>query len=388
MSDGDEPRLRRAALVAGIGEGIVAVALPLLATNLTRDPLAVAAVIAAQHLPWLVAGVAWRHLPVPDRRTVMGLVHTARALAVAYLGLHAAAGTETILKIQLAALVLGAGEALAGRVEEERDDTAHLSARGMVGVAAVGMPLGGFLYELFLAVPFVVTVLFFALAGLFALFVDRPVVAAEPRRVPEAQRQRVPIALAICSVATAVGGSAVLGVLVLFAVDDLGLGAPAFGLVLAGLAAATAAGGWLAPEVGRTLGLGVGAAGSLLAAAAALVAAGRLADPLRPWTAVLALGIAWATATVGRVLLRALLPAASTDPANLGTLHLLEWAGIVVGALAGGWFAREQGVADVLPAAAAAFVVGALAVAGVRRTAAGVNRLTPRDGSGSIPTVS
>ncbi|HYD09503.1 MAG TPA: hypothetical protein VEA78_05320, partial [Acidimicrobiales bacterium] len=333
----------------------------------------IAAVVAAQHLPWLLAGLVWRHLPVPDRRTVVGLVHTARALVVAYLGFHAAAGTETILKIQLGALVLGAGEALAGRVEEEREDTDRLSARGMLGVALVGMPLGGFLYELFLAVPFVANVLFFALAGLFALFVDRPVRAVDAPVAADHDRQRVPLALAVSSVATAVAGSAVLGVLVLFALDDLGLGAPAFGLLLAGLAGATAAGGWVAPETGRALGLKLGAALAALVAGAALVTAARVADAERPWAAVVALGIAWATATTGRVLLRALVPAATTDPANLRTLHLLEWAGIVAGALAGGWFAREQGVADVLPFAAAAYGVAALAVAGIRRRT--VNKL-------------
>ena len=50
-------RLRRSATLAGVAEGVVATALPLLAANLTQDPLAIAGVIAAQHAPWIVVAL-------------------------------------------------------------------------------------------------------------------------------------------------------------------------------------------------------------------------------------------------------------------------------------------------------------------------------------------
>lgn len=374
MSDGDEPRLRRASLLAGVAEGVVAAALPLLAANITRDPLAIAGVVAAQHLPWIVVALAWRLAERVDRRTVVGLVHTARSMVALYLGFHALAGTETILKIQLVALLVGLGEALTGAVEEERDDTDRLSARGMIGVGLVGMPLGGVLYEGFVAVPFLADVLFFALAALFGLLVRRPVRAALGPSPADGGSRTPPIprlakgtaGLALTGVLASVGTSAVLGVLVLFALDDLGLGAPSFGFLLAGLAAATAAGGWIAPDAGRALGLKAGFAVACVVAAAALVTAGRVARPERPWAAVLALAIAWATATAGRVLLRALVPASTADPGAIRALHLLEWGGVVLGALLGGWFARQQGVADVLTLGGAAFAAAGACVATVR----------------------
>lgn len=369
MSDGDEPRLQRSSLLAGVAEGVLATALPLLVANVTRDPLAVAGVIAAQHLPWIAVAVLWQRLAASDRRTVVGVVHTARAVAAGYLGVQAAAGTETVLKIQLVALLVGLGEALAGAVEEERDDTAHLSARGMIGVGLVGMPLGGLLYELFTAVPFVADVLFFALAALFALFVQRPVhgVAVSDEGGPDGRRRRGPPgALLATGVLASLGSAAVLGVLVLFALDGLGLGAPAFGLLLAGMAGAAAAGAWVAPEVGRAIGLRSGVAVAGVVAAAALVTASQVADAGRPWASVVALGIGWAAAGTGTVLLRAVVPAATDEPEAMRDLHLAESVAVVIGALAGGWLARAHGVDGALLLAAASFAASALAVAAIR----------------------
>jgi hypothetical protein len=178
--------------------------------------------------------------------------------------------------------------------------------------------------------------------------------------------------VAITALLASLARSSVLAILVLFALHDLGLGAPAWGLLLAGLAAATAAGGWVAPETGAALGLRTGFAVASVLSGAALVTAAEVADPLRPWIAALALGVAWATATTGSVLLRALLPAAAGRPVAgpaLRALHLVEWVGICAGALAGGWLARRFAVADVLRWSAGAWVVAAASVAGVRRRA-------------------
>jgi hypothetical protein len=365
-----EPRLRRSAVLAGTAEGVVATALPLLAASLTRDPLAVAGVVVAQHLPWLVVALGWHLVARTDRRTVIGLVDTARALAVGYLGVLSLAGSETILRIQLVALVVGLGEALTGTVEEETGDS-RLGTSGMLGLALVGLPLGGLLYEVFAAVPFLMDVLFFALAALFALFVPRPVAA--PVSAAPAQRLKLAtgtLPVTITGLVASVARSSVLGILVLFALVDLGLGAPAWGLLLAGLAAAAAAGAWVAPEAGAALGLRVGFAVASVLSGAALVTATRVADPARPWMAAIALGVAWATATTGTVLLRALLPTAAGRPVTGGALrafHLVEWFGVCAGALAGGWLARRYGVRDVLLWAAAAWAVAAVSVVAVRR---------------------
>ena len=365
----DQRRLRRSSTIAGVGDGVVAVALPLLAAGITHDPLAIAAVVAAQHLPWALVQVGWRHVRI-DRRTVLGMIDTGRAVVLGLIGLLTLIGQETILGIQLAAFVVGLGEALTDGTETETGDVSGLSTRGMVGMAVVGLPLGGLLYEIYPATPFLFEVLAFAVAALFALLVRgpvQPVAAPVETDVAPAPRALPGTALVTASAATAaLAASAVLGVLVLFALEDLGLGAPAFGFLLAGLALATAAGGFVAPEVGTALRVKAGLVLALLLAAAGHATAAQVADPDTPLAAALALGVAAGAGMVGAVLCRALLQLHAGRPVTgpaLQQFHLVVWSAIPVGALLGGWVASERKVADVLLLAAFAWVVAALLAA-------------------------
>jgi MFS family permease len=76
-------RLWAASTVSALGDGMYLAALPLLAAELTRDPLAVAVVTFAGWLPWLLfalpAGALVDRL---DRRRVMWVVDSVRALVV------------------------------------------------------------------------------------------------------------------------------------------------------------------------------------------------------------------------------------------------------------------------------------------------------------------
>jgi hypothetical protein len=363
----DQRRLRRSSTIAGVGDGVVAVALPLLAANLTHDPLAVAAVIAAQHLPWALVHVGWRFLRW-DRRTLIGSVDTGRALVLGLIGFLSLIGRETILGIQLAAFVVGLGEALTDGTETETGDVSGLSTRGMVGLAVVGLPLGGVLYEIYPATPFLFEVLAFAVAALFALLVRRPVVPphVEADETPPPPRALIPGtgAVTISAALAAVATSAVLGVLVLFALEDLGLGAPAFGALLAGLALATAAGGFVAPEVGTALGLKPGLVVAAAVAAAGYATASQVADPDKPLAGALALGVAAGSGMIVAVLTRALLQRnagrAVTGPV-LQRFHLAVWSAIPVGALAGGWLARRTSVHEVLLLSTVAWAGAAIA---------------------------
>lgn len=365
----DQRRLRRSSTIAGVGDGVVAVALPLLAAGITHDPLAIAAVVAAQHLPWALVQVGWRHVRV-DRRTVIGMIDTGRAVVLGLIGLLTLIGQETILGIQLAAFVVGLGEALTDGTETETADVSGLSTRGMVGLAVVGLPLGGLLYEIYPATPFLFEVLAFAVAALFALLVRGPVVPVAA--AVDVDDEPVPRALpgtglvTLSAAVAAMAASAVVGVLVLFALEDLGLGAPAFGFLLAGLALATAAGGFVAPEVGSALGVKPGLVLALLLAAAGHATASQVADPERPLAAALALGVAAGAGMVGAVLCRALLQLHAGRPVTgpaLQQFHLAVWSAIPVGALLGGWLASERGVIDVLLLAAFGWIVAALLAA-------------------------
>ncbi|MDQ3462466.1 MAG: MFS transporter, partial [Actinomycetota bacterium] len=180
-------RLRRSSTLAGLGDGVLAVALPLLAAGVSRDPLAVAAVLAAHHLPWGVLAVTRRSLVgTADQRTVLGLGATLRAAAVVVIGLLGLVGAETTALLVAAALVAGLGAALADGAEEEFAGLAEsepvagdrrrgeLRRRGMVAMAVVGLPLGGLVYELAAALPFLVDAGVYSVAALSALALRRP----------------------------------------------------------------------------------------------------------------------------------------------------------------------------------------------------------------------
>ena len=379
----DVGRLRRSALVAGVGDGVVAVAIPLLAAALTRDPLAVAGVVAAQHLPWVVLALALPALRGVDRRTLAGAGWSLCALAVALAGVSALIGNETILLLQLVAFAVGVSQALDDDAErvagdslgEHRSTEGSLAGAGMVGLGLVGLPLGGFLYEVLAPVPLLFTVGVFAVAGLLVLFLRRPLlhleppveapVEAGPSLLPKLQRGTGRVTLAAALVTAASG--AVAGVLVLIALDDLGLGAPAFGFLLAGLAAATLVGALGAPALGSAVGLRNAAVAALVVAAVADVAAWSLLNPDLAVVPALTLGIAASAAMAAGVLLRAALHAVAGGP--LGeeagrAFHLVVWSATPAGALLGGVAARSFGSADVLLGAAATAAVAAV-VAGI-----------------------
>jgi hypothetical protein len=379
----DVRRLRRSAFLAGLGDGVVAVALPLLAAGLTRDPLAIAAVVAAQHLPWPLLALVLPSLAGADRRTIAGAADSARAIALGLVGLQAVVGSETILTIQLVAFVVGIAQALTddtervgGELLRDRGGAAHatLAGAGMAGLALLGLPLGGVLYELLAPIPLLFVVGVFAVAALFALGVRRPLLAAGPGADPRPTTAVLPrlapgtVAITGAAALAAAAAGAIAGVLVLIALEDLGLGAPAFGFLLAGLAVSSLAGGLLAPSLGRRPGVRYGGAIGLLAAAGALIAAWSLLDPERPYPAIVALGIAAAGSTVATVLLRTQRHGAvpTTEPDGLRAYSLAVWTATPLGAVVGGVLARSAAPEDVLLLAAGAATVAAVVSATAR----------------------
>ncbi len=401
--------LRASSVLAAVGEGVVATALPLLTAALTRDPLAVAAVIAAAHLPWvLVTLLGGGLLPRLERRTVLGTAHTLRGGAVAVLAWSAAGSSETLGKLVGAAFAIGLGEALADHVEDGADDlpaprpqpsglARALRSGGMVGLAVIGLPVGGLLYEILPPVPFVASVFVFCMAGLIALLPRAPLGSAPRERAmaPPAPLRLSPGTTRPTAVAAlqALGTSAVLGVLVLFALDDLGLGAPSFGVLLGALAAGATLGGLAAPEVGRVLGSRRGTAAGALTAALAYGLAAALSSPSFPLPGAVALVVGSAAAMATGVLARADLHARGGRRLGAGGLrafHLVVWSAIPLGALIGGLVAEASGVAVAVAVAGGVPAVLAAVLAlslDQRRNSSGPNtgkRLTAADKHGAV----
>ena len=162
-----------AAGCSNLGDGIVKIALPLLALRLTDSPAGVAGVAVASYLPWILlslpAGVLADRL---DRLNAMRAVNLVRAVVVGGLAIVATNGLGGLASVYVAAFALGAGETLFDTSAQSLlpaivDRTSLTKANGRLFALEqttnefIGPPLGGWLTGLGIA---------FSLATSSALF--------------------------------------------------------------------------------------------------------------------------------------------------------------------------------------------------------------------------
>ena len=152
-----------------LGDGVMAVAVPWLATLLTHDPFLIGLVAGARSLPWflfaLPAGVITDRLD--HRRLLMAAdaMRIAISLALLVLALTASPGTAPVLGMAALTFLLGCAEVLRDNtaqtfvprvVEPSQLERANgtLWACEQLAGQFVGPPLAGFLIGLSVALPF------------------------------------------------------------------------------------------------------------------------------------------------------------------------------------------------------------------------------------------
>ncbi|MEU7997685.1 MFS transporter [Micromonospora sp. NPDC049060] len=245
-----------AAALANVGDGIRLAAFPLLAASLTTSPVGVAAVTAAQALPWLVTGLLAGSLA--DRRgarTLLAQADVARVIVLAVLVVAVATGWASLPLVLLASFLLGVGEtvrdtaaqtALPGLVPDRLLERANgrLAAGEIVGNEFVGPPVGAALFVMGAALPFAANGASLALAVMLVLTLPLSLAARPPaatRQVDQGVaaglrwlvRHRVLRTLAVVTAAVAAADSAWFAILVLYATNRLGTGTAGFGIMLA-----------------------------------------------------------------------------------------------------------------------------------------------------------
>jgi MFS family permease len=246
-----------AASLANVGDGIRMAAFPLLAASLTASPAGVAAVAAAQALPWLITGLAAGALA--DRRGARALLawaDAARVVVLAVLVAGVLAGWASLPLVVLASFLLGVGETVRDTAAQtavpalvpapllERAN-GRLVAGEIVGNEFVGPPVGAALFVAGAALPFAVNGASLALAVLLVLSLPltlaaRPAAPATPAAgtgvragVRWLVRHRELRAMILACAAVSAADSAWFAILVLYARDVLGAGALGFGALLA-----------------------------------------------------------------------------------------------------------------------------------------------------------
>ena len=367
--------------ISNVGDGMSTIAYPWLATAITRNPLLIAIVAAAQRLPWLVftlpAGVITDRV---DRRRAMVWMDIIRGtltvvVAFAVLSeqgtlpapdeLDGVTGTRIglYLVLLLATVLLGCAEVMRDNcgqtlmpsiVEHQNLERANGRLWSMESVANtfIGPPLGSVFLLIAFSVPFFVdATTFFAAAALVALIPgsfrathpDR--VAGEPLpswRVDLKEGVRwlynhrllwsMAIILGLMNMASMLSGS----MFVLFAQDVLDITVLTFTLMSFGFGFGGVVGGYVAPWLSRKLGSGTCLALTLGSSAVVEISVGL--SSWWPLTALLfavlmLIGSSWNVITVS--LRQSIIPPHLLGRVN-SVYRFFAWGMMPIGAMLGG----------------------------------------------------
>lgn len=345
------------------------VAAPLLAATLTRDPVLVAGLVFALRLPWLIfpllTGVLVDRL---DRRRAMGMVNAFRAGLIGTLGLLVLAGWASLPVLYAVFFLLGAVETLYDNAaqaivpavaEREKLEQANgrLYAAQLVNNELAGPPLGGLLFGLAAAVPFLVNAGAFAASAALVLalrgqFRPGKLEGAPPTTLLAEIREgvawlwgyRLLFVLAVMLGVMNLLFAATQAILVLFAQDVLGLGSVGFGLLVTGAAVGGLAGSLLADRIVALLGSGRALILCVFVQAPVLAAIALSTNALfvgGMYALVGFVAVTWNVITVS--LRQAVIPSRLFGRVN-SVYRLLGWGGMSAGALAGGFLARGFGL--------------------------------------------
>jgi MFS family permease len=265
---------------ANLADGVLWVAFPLLAVQLTRSPLLIAGVTVAARLPWLLAPVAGAFADRLDRRQSMVRVNLVRTVLLGGLALAVAVDLASLPMLYAVAVLLGIAETLFDTSAQSllpavvgRDDLTRANSRlfavELVANTFIGPPLGGLLAAAGLAVALGLPAAAYLVgAACLALIVGSfraagagPAGSSRLRDdIAEGARfvWRHPLLrpLAIMLGLQNMAFSAYFSVFVLFAVapGPMGLSKAGYGVLTATLGAGSLLGSWLAVPVERRLG--------------------------------------------------------------------------------------------------------------------------------------
>ena len=401
-------RLWVAAAFSNLADGLGRTAVPLIATTLTSDPLAIATLGALAFLPWLVFGLpAGMLVDRFDRRIIMAAANTLRGGAAVALALLTVNDELTIWALFAGVLVFGAGETLfdnaTNAVIPALVPRSGLDrANGRVQAAQItidsflAQPVAGVLFAVALALPLWLGALGYLVPIILALLL--PVAAARPRRAADDTRPASPIStraalrylwqhryLRALVIFTSVVGSAfsfAQAATILYFLDTQGVSPAAIGFVTAGIGVGALAGSLVAPLLVDRFGRGaVMLSANLLAAMSlALVAAAPGVALAVLFYALMAFAVS--TWNVPWGALRQLIVPGDIFGRVLGVIRSLTWGLFPIATIAGGLVARIDLRLPYLIAAGVTLLATALAarliLAASRQT--GPTSLPPTDG--------
>jgi MFS family permease len=376
-------RLWTSAGLSSLADGIVKIALPLVAIRFTRSPVLIAGLTFAVTLPWLLfalqAGALADRL---DRRLAMLGANCARALLLVVIVVAIGLGAGSIWALYAVALSVGVAETIYDTSAQSimpqvvrRDQLPRANGRLYAAELAanqfIGPPLAGFLTAAGAVVAFAAPAALWAVAIAALLLVrgrfkvERAVRSTVRADIAEGLRflwsNKLLRVLAVMVGVFNTATSATSAVLVLFAVGPrsaMGLSAQVFGLLLAGTAAGSVLGSFGAELVIRLIGRARALLVSLLCGAL-FVGAPAVS------TNAAVIGVAFFVGGIGIIFWNVVtvsLRQRITPDRLLGRVNscyrLVAWCTLPLGAAAGGLIGQQFGLRAVF--ALMAVLTGAL----------------------------
>ena len=245
--------------VSNIGDGIALAAGPLLVASQTREPFLVAMAVVLQRLPWLLLGLyAGALADRVDRKRLIIVANLARAVVVAVLCLAIVTDRVNVGVVLVAMLLLGIAEVFVDTTSQtllpmlvRSDDlgigNARLQGSYLLANQILGPPLGAFLFAAGMVWPFAAQALLIVASVVLIARIATPRGAVRDvagthvlRDIKEGVswvlHNDAVRTLALVIVSFNITWGAAWSVLVLYALDHLGMGEVGFGLLTAAAA--------------------------------------------------------------------------------------------------------------------------------------------------------
>ncbi len=362
-------RLWTASTISNLGDGVFIVALPLLASRLTRSELSISFIGVAAALPWLLLS-----LPIGaivdriDHRLLMVRSDVFRAATVGALAIVVATHNVHVWMLWVAAAALGIAEVFFDNasqamvpsivpVEMLEKANGRRFAAEIAANSFVGTPIGSVLFVVAMWLPFGFDAASFAIAAALVLTLRAAIASPVARRKPS-RRIREDIAeglrwlsghrvlrgLAIAASLSVLGMQMTAAIFVLFAQDLLHLSDRWYGALIAIGAVGAVGGGLVADRLTQRF-----SSVFIIYATVVVWSLCMFAEGFWPrlWvsaiaTVAMAFGTTvWNTVTVS--LRQRIVPPALFGRVN-SVYRWLVWGSISIGAAIGGVVAREFGL--------------------------------------------
>jgi MFS family permease len=176
-------RLFSASVISNLSDGLLAVAAPLLAISLTKDPILISMLSAFVMLPWLLFAI-----PIglivdrSDKRLLITLTNSIRFITAGLVALAISTDTITIYWLLLATFLIGTCEVATDTAAQslipvilEKKNFEKANSRMNIAETVIqnfiGAPLSGFLYASAIVLPFILNSLGFLIAAIFVFMI-------------------------------------------------------------------------------------------------------------------------------------------------------------------------------------------------------------------------